>query len=1043
MGVPGFTRYLQQELDTLFRRVDGGTGVILVVDYSAFRFHVCGLMISARVTHDGSSFYAFSWVRKYIQALERSGVGKICYVHDSVEPTEQGFRRKLGVQRRRAAEKAVLSTEFAQAPAGSPFSTIWPGMIDAVDDAVLMVAHMSCMMEAIELRGEGEADRLVANAATKLAAQFPDQRVFALTNDSDLFFMFPSVDVVLFQDFHVDVARGNIAFKHLPANALAGKLGLDPVRMPLFAMLCGNDYLPTAELRSLHSRLVKSELQIKGQRGHAAMPQNTKGHKTWECDSGEFCTNRYCVYNHPRARTENFRVMPFFMLVRANCALLKALNELCRSVCHPGTFKAAQTGDKLLAMFTRLQDMYDVQDKARDVQLFAFPGMWAPGVFDMQVKALAKFVQFDSHVVITAEGLVDEARLSDFCFAPGASSKHPGVLLSTLRQYTTTASELACRACSFAQLLEPCTCSWAAVGAPQTACRLVRFATEGPQADLATDPSDRTAVPALQFTLGLALLRFGVVLGTAQPVGVEHCGVVLDQAVFRSDQRLRYVRGRLWPEGGCSPAQQGALHAACASSDDTALLQLWGLGSTAVVVEHALPNAPLHSVWLDLLPSDEWDALDYLSRVDKLKQASAPMKTALLLGMLSDHHEALCSAPASLLLPIAALRWWITQAAAQGDRLSDAEVHAAVSGIVCACEPVLANEQGHGDPSTRTKGTTVIEVRRKVAQDLGWHAGKLDRYVAALSNYEEYSVTASPAHGAKKATVRGRDMQVVHPKPAWMTPLGLRRLQQWSCVLKGVCSLADGLQLGLSGPQRLLDGVDFLYTHWAAMGAGEANAVEAGAADPVRSNIAARCAAATRAGDNGTGAPDSGVSWAGGGAGVVIGKRALRLFDAVLGAVKSGSVASMVDPKCGLSDFSDSGAPAAVPDEWDCSSSDDDDDDGDDDGGGGGGEGSSDGGCEAALADILTAAAELCTHGGVQDDAWWASARLLSAVSPAERAGALRGVDPARVPSVLCGSGGGGDAAGPEVLESALGGTQSEMQARGRRLWAATVELST
>ena len=436
-----------------------------------------------------------------------------------------------------------------------------------------------------------------------------------------------------------------------------------------------------------------------------------------------------------------------------------------------------------------------------------------------------------------------------------------------------------------------------------------------------------------------------------------------------------------------------------------------------------------------------------------------------VVGLLGDQGNMLASEsiPPSLLLPVAALRWWIRTAAQQGDALTDAEVHAAVSGIVCSFEPAFADSRGHGDPMTRSKGTTSVQIKNKAAafseanQQRGWTGsfdnadgtrmeffGKLNKHVAVLESNADYAVIPDPGgngepdkrESQRRGIFKGRDMAIVHRKPAWMAPAGLRRLQQWRIVLRGVEDVCKCMQLQLPSTKLVVDPVDFLYSIWVATSSGEASAAEPRVEDPVRSNITARCSTITRAG----GIVDSKST----GVGVAVGERVLRLFDAVLGAANSGPIRDMVDHQtCCLLDSS---APVEVPDAWDASDSDSGGDGGGDgDGGGNGdgdGDGSCDGACRAALDEMLAGAADLCANSetaavGMYDDVWCASVRLLSVISASERERAVSSLEPAaqaQLPDVISDGDVDGSCHGS--------GRSSGMWVRGRLLWGASLASS-
>jgi hypothetical protein len=370
-----------------------------------------------------------------------------------------------------------------------------------------------------------------------------------------------------------------------------------------------------------------------------------------------------------------------------------------------------------------------------------------------------------------------------------------------------------------------------------------------------------------------------------------------------------------------SPAELQLLEEAAETTDDMRLLQFLQLEG----------NAAAGAAADGTVAATGWDKLSCVSRVQKLKAASVSFRVALLGHLLGvrERSDVSPSAPASLdavplplRIAVVALRLWALEARRANNPLSDAELHAALSGIVCALEPGLASlpdEVSLEDPFERIErirqyqqwleqmkqdgvdecaevqptreGVTILKEKWPTEDSDGsvqyWQIK--GKQLLALEKEATYNVTphsrrivgtaviaatngcngSSQAPGTTKFL--GEQLEIVHFKPQWITMKGLQRLEEWTLALKEVHSLVHVLQLP-SPLEQLVDSTDFLFVHWC---------VEAGHADPARISISRRCSDAL---GSGTGSGASGSS-----SGKDSSIRLLKLFDTLLDPVR-GSV---------------------------------------------------------------------------------------------------------------------------------------------------------
>jgi hypothetical protein len=128
-------------------------------------------------------------------------------------------------------------------------------------------------------------------------------------------------------------------------------------------------------------------------------------------------------------------------------------------------------------------------------------------------------------------------------------------------------------------------------------------------------------------------------------------------------------------------------------------------------------------------------------------------------------------------------------------------------------------EPGEGPTAKSKRATykeknTIVKVVAENDEDQGKLAmvtGVLDLLVGDTS----YNVRAHKAGTKMKPAFKGEDLEIVHLKPVWLTPEGLRRLDQWQGVLDKVQDLSNALHLPSTYLSTLaIDPLDFLFNHW-------------------------------------------------------------------------------------------------------------------------------------------------------------------------------------------------------------------------------------
>jgi hypothetical protein len=177
MGILGMTEHIKSSYASLFETVhlSPSNGAILVIDQTAFKNHVLGLMSAS--PHDGSAARAFSFTCTYLTTLASSGVKSMHFVNDGLLPNSYAamVRNEDGVTK---------AAEYVQAPTGEEIGdnhTLIAGNVSGFEDALLWFSTNNPSVPVVKLRSDGEAGFLTASTASTLQAQNPKKKVFILS----------------------------------------------------------------------------------------------------------------------------------------------------------------------------------------------------------------------------------------------------------------------------------------------------------------------------------------------------------------------------------------------------------------------------------------------------------------------------------------------------------------------------------------------------------------------------------------------------------------------------------------------------------------------------------------------------------------------------------------------------------------------------------------------------------------------------------------------------------------------------------------------
>jgi hypothetical protein len=1002
MGLLGMTEHLKSNYASLFEQIhfSSANPVILLVDQAAFAEHICGLL-TKRATRDGSSAHAFSFTCAYLSTLVANGVKSLYFVSEGLLPLAESNSPAVVSFNEEGATRAA---EYVLAPAGEEIGQnhrSLPGNASGIEDALAWLSATNPSVSVVKLRSDGDAGFLTASTAAKLQVEHPKKKVLILSNDSSYFFMHPSPRLVFLDDFEVDAKANKVKARSLATSSLSKSKTFDfedTALMPVLAVLLGESDPASARAHArMHDKLI---------RGMGPRPHNVDNgtlaeknpYGNW-CKNGlllhnkreeiaypfgEYCTNHKCALKHLPQRSKNFAKYPFFLTIEGkrdpesgDLDDMKNFFERCLNEANmpaqgilradradpweiPGatnTFTMALNAAKwnfatgsnkprqLKVLFEHLPQLLAVNDfiETDEVETTRSGGQpkWLKtakvsfphdALLRLKILRTAKMIRDTSSVTVESEGnkFSFDSKTAEFVAKAhfGGSATMAKKLLEGYQRYTGLGSEGGSSQSTPGGALSK--------NYADLPLKLLRFGTEN-KIDRFVDVSNAKGVPATALCKSIDSIVYALILGTSHQVTQKWTrteNTKSGPAARTVDERMGGSPSLLTPPAATEDATDA----------DKELLGLLGGGA------------------------EEWNKLDYKHRITKLQVSTVSTRTALLmnlLGVVSEGDEldtwilGADGAPKSLLFLIAALRFWVLEAAKKGDNVSDIEIHAAVGGLVCALEPAFASSTHHCDPIKRLEFEHQADVERlqrevdgvehpeaataktkrvafkdkntvvKVTIEGDEDEGKLAVITGSIDELEDtlYNVRAHTAGTKIKAAFKGADLEIVHLKPVWLTAEGLRRLDQWQSVLEKVQDLSDALQLPSAYLSTVaVDPVDFLFSHWLGQQVAgpdidqkvrtstttivawlQARRTKADRKDPVRENIKRRCDVLK------TNSSES----------------LMKLFDALLSAVKSKAVAAAANPalQCDDRDISALAAPKDDDDDDDDAAWDDSSDD--------------------------------------------------------------------------------------------------------------------